>query len=99
MPPFQLAIGITLFACTLLSLTVVLLNKRSPDGKIQLPIHDHDDSEDAVLDGNGEAESEDPFNIIKPEDMLDGYPIGEDAFWAKVRDYHWIIYALILSHI
>lgn len=87
MPPFQLAIGATLFACGLLSLTVVLLNARSPEGKIQLPIHNDDESEDGVLDGNGEAESEDPFNIIKPEDVLDGYPIDEDEFWIKVRGH------------
>ena len=41
---------------------------RSKEGKIQLPT----------------ANEHDIFDVLKPEDVTDGYPIDEESFWTRV---------------
>jgi hypothetical protein len=73
MPVYQLETAIFLAVCSVLSFVIFLLS-RPRHGKIQLPVHT-----DEPLAHN------DPFDISKPEDAIDGYPINEDAFWRKVE--------------
>ncbi|KDQ53279.1 hypothetical protein JAAARDRAFT_72568 [Jaapia argillacea MUCL 33604] len=75
MPRYQLAIAIALAAAALVSLTVFWFYPPQPEGKIQLPIYTDEDR-------SGEP---DPFDVTKPEDVVDGHPIEEQAFWNRVR--------------
>ena len=75
MPRFQLETSILLCACALASLVDLLTYDRSREGKLRLPVH---------TTGELELEaSDDPFNVTKPEDVMDGYPIREGEFWAN----------------
>jgi len=76
MPRFQFEIAIVLAVSIACSLAVFYLT-RPEEGKIQLPTH-VESSEEAY-------HGPDPFDVTKPEDIIDGYPIGADAFWARVR--------------
>lgn len=73
---FELGVAITLAVSAGCSLILFYLT-REKDGKVQLPTH-VDESEDVV---NGH----DPFEVTTLEDIIDGYPIDADAFWASVR--------------
>jgi hypothetical protein len=74
MPQYQLPIAGVLAASTLASLVVFFLT-RTPEGKVQLPIR--------VQDGDL-VPAHDAFDVTKPEDIVDGYPIDEDKFWTRV---------------
>ena len=78
MPRFQLEIGGFLCGCALISLLVFFSDyQKSKAGRIKLPTH--------VEELDGEVhESDDPFNVTKPEDTIDGTPIREEEFWQKV---------------
>ncbi|KAF5378754.1 hypothetical protein D9615_006977 [Tricholomella constricta] len=79
MPRFQLEVCIALAIAAFGSVGIFYLN-RPKEGKIQLPTHvGTEDLEDDALHGH------DPFDVTKPEDIVDGYPIDGDAFWAKMR--------------
>ena len=70
MPHFQLEVVVALLACSLLSAVSIVFS--SPDeGKIKLPHF----AEDSAL--------QDPFDVTKPEDIVDGEPVDEANFWAK----------------
>ncbi|KAF7325781.1 Multidrug resistance-associated ABC transporter protein [Mycena kentingensis (nom. inval.)] len=70
MPPYELEFASSFAATGLLSAALFLLN-RPKEGKIQLPVAH-----------NGELDvGQDPFDVTKPEDVLDGYPIDEENFW------------------
>ncbi|PCH35119.1 multidrug resistance-associated ABC transporter [Wolfiporia cocos MD-104 SS10] len=72
MPQYQLEVAIALAVsagCSLLT----FLAMRPREGKIQLPVDDDD-----VL-------QRDPFNVTKPEDLIDGTPVNEEAFWFRAR--------------
>ncbi|KAJ7785356.1 multidrug resistance-associated ABC transporter [Mycena maculata] len=71
MPLYQLEIAIALALSALCS-SVFFFLSRPKEGKIQLPIY-------------SESVEEDPFDVTKPEDVIDGYPIEEDAFWTQVK--------------
>ncbi|KAJ7131700.1 multidrug resistance-associated ABC transporter [Mycena crocata] len=71
MPLYQLEIAVALAATALCSSVSFYVN-RPAEGKIQLPLHSEETYEDA-------------FDVAKPEDLLDGYPIDADAFWAKIK--------------
>jgi len=75
MPRFQLPIAVILIVSTALSFVVFILTRRT-EGKIQLPTHSNEEDE---------ALKHDPFNVTKAEDVVDGYPIDEQAFWSRVR--------------
>lgn len=82
---FQLPIAIVLGASTLTSAVALLLSKRNENGKIQLPTHSEE-----VLEGDHYAHH-DPLEVTRPEDVIDGYPIDEEAFWRRVRLYFWYL--------
>lgn len=79
MPEYQLPIAGVLAVTAVGSLVVLYLERPSVGGgKIQLPTHGED--EDSLL--------RDPFDVTKPEDAIDGYPINEGEFWNKACT-HW----------
>jgi hypothetical protein len=74
MPRFQLEVATALAVGALCSLSIFYLS-RPKEGKITLPTHS--DYEEVI--------TEDPFDVITPEDVLEGYPIDERKFWDQVR--------------
>ena len=77
MPRYELEVGILLCCCAFLSLVVHAWHNRPKEGAIKLPVYD-----DGGL--TSDAELEDPFNVTKPEDVINGYPIREEMFLLKV---------------
>jgi hypothetical protein len=77
MPLYQLQIAIALAAFSVCSAGLFFVRNLGPaEGKVQLPNH-VEGVEETYPDG-------DPFDVATPEDLLDGYPIDEAQFWAKV---------------
>nr|GAT52587.1 multidrug resistance-associated ABC transporter protein [Mycena chlorophos] len=72
--------GVAALSCVLLYLT------GPSEGKIQLPLHAEDNDELDV--------GEDPFDVAKPEDLIDGYPIDAEAFWKRTKRRKFFIAAL-----
>ncbi|KAJ7240591.1 multidrug resistance-associated ABC transporter [Mycena rebaudengoi] len=75
MPLYQFEIAVGLAASAVCSGAFLLLNRPS-EGKIQLPL---------LADSDPAHYEDDPFDVTRPEDIIDGYPIDGDAFWAKIR--------------
>src|SRR6267154_4648062 len=75
MPPYQLLLAEALVGATIIS-SFVLFLARSKEHKIHLPT-----TQDASL---ADDVNQDPFNVTKPEDFIDGEPIDEGTFWVKV---------------
>jgi hypothetical protein len=71
MPRFQLPIAIALVTSVVISL-ITFYFTQTKEGKIQLPIT-----------ANGQIER-DIFDVLRPEDVTDGYPIDEESFWTRV---------------
>lgn len=71
MPRFQLPIAIALAASVVISVLTFYLT-RTRKGKIQLP---------ATVDEHVEH---DPLDVIRPEDLTDGYPVDAEKFWIRV---------------
>jgi hypothetical protein len=69
MPRFQLQVAVLSVIGAACSLTVFYL-ARPEEGKIKLPHTEQDEF--------------DPFDVTRPEDLVDGYPIDEQAFWFRV---------------
>ena len=70
MPRFQLPIAIALVTSVFTSL-ITFYFTRTKEGKIQLPT------------ANGQNER-DIFDVLRPEDVTEGYPIDEESFWTRV---------------
>ena len=68
---FQLPISIALVISVVTSV-IAFYFTRTKEGKIQLPIAANEQNERDMLD------------VIKLEDVTDGYPIDEENFWTKV---------------
>ena len=68
---FQLPISITLVTSVVISLFTSYFT-RTKEGKIRLPTAANEQNE------------RDIFDVIRPEDVTDGYPIGEESFWTRV---------------
>ncbi|KAF7343123.1 ATP-dependent bile acid permease [Mycena venus] len=80
MPRYQLEIAIALNVAASCS-ALFFYRNRSREREIQLPRYDdapHAEPEDNYPDG-------DPFDVITAEDILDGYPLQEEKFWAQMR--------------
>ncbi|KAL0959849.1 hypothetical protein HGRIS_011525 [Hohenbuehelia grisea] len=76
MPRYELPVAISLVASSLASLFGFYL-ARPKEGKIKLPLHEDET--------NGfHVEQHDPFDVMTPADVVDGEPVEEEAFWAKV---------------
>ena len=71
---FQLHVAIALVVAALCSSFIFYLS-RPKEGKITLPTRSSSD----------EATERDPFDVVTPEDISEGYPIDEHTFWDKVR--------------
>jgi hypothetical protein len=71
MSQLQLPFAATLASSGLVSVGVLLITKPS-EGKVKLP--------DFIADST----SQDPFDVTKPEDIVDGEPVNEANFWARV---------------
>ena len=72
---FQSEIAVALALSAFGSLATFCLT-RPRKGKIQLPVH---------ADGSLDATSNrDPFDVTTPDDVIDGYPVDEEAFWKEV---------------
>ncbi|KAI0074080.1 multidrug resistance-associated ABC transporter [Panus rudis PR-1116 ss-1] len=91
MPPYQLPAAISLVVSAAVSLGTVLLSP--PDeGKVKLPTL-------GSVDEDGEP-LKDPFDVAAPEDMIDGEPLEEQTFWARMRIRKLILaflFAIILA--
>jgi hypothetical protein len=76
MPQFQLEIAAVLVAGVLSSSLFFAASYRNAkkEGKIKLPTYS--DSDDVATD--------DPFNVIQPEDIAEGEPLNERQFWTWV---------------
>lgn len=83
MPRFQLPIVIALVISAVTSL-ITFYFTRTKEGKIQL---------------STAVNELDIFDVLRPEDVTDGYPIDEESFWARVclRDAS-ILHGLILCN-
>ncbi|KAF8649184.1 hypothetical protein AX16_005982 [Volvariella volvacea WC 439] len=76
MPRIQLEVAVAL-AVSAAGSSLVFFLSREKEGKIQLPI---------VQDGTESLLHEhDPFDVTRPEDTIDGYPIEPEKFWQKMR--------------
>ncbi|KAJ6612747.1 P-loop containing nucleoside triphosphate hydrolase protein [Mycena sp. CBHHK59/15] len=73
MPLYQFEIAVALAITAACSSGFFYLN-RPKEGKIQLPVH-----------GESSSSLDDAFDVTKPEDVIDGYPIDGDAFWIQTR--------------
>ncbi|KAI0062503.1 ATP-binding cassette transporter [Artomyces pyxidatus] len=71
---FQLATAIALASSAVLSLAFFWLLKPR-EGKLKLPI---------TAEGEDDAPAHDPFDTTRPEDVIDGEPINEEGFWARI---------------
>jgi len=71
MSQYQLCVSILLVISVAGSLAIFYLT-RGKEGQIKLD------------DGYEHGNLPDPFNVTEPGDMVDGYPLDEDAFWVKV---------------
>ena len=80
MRPFELYVATALALSAFCSLTDLYLT-REKKGKIQLPTH-VDESEENLY-----HEEDDAFNVMTREDVIDGYPIDADVFWASVSRF------------
>lgn len=76
MPRFQLAVASTVLASAVVSAAVFAVYQPAT-GTIRLL---DDEDEQPELEGE-----KDPFDVTTAEDMVDGTPLFEDAFWQQVR--------------
>jgi hypothetical protein len=80
---FQLPISIALVTGVVTSL-ITFYFTRTKEGKIQLPVSANEQNE------------RDIFDVLRQEDVTDGYPIDEESFWTRVcrRDAITILQAM-----
>ena len=86
---FQFAVAIVLALSAVCSASLFFWLSPPSGGKIELPTsYDSDDEFEPELAGES-----DPFSVTKAEDFIDGKPIDEEKFWAKVGEV--IVIALL----
>lgn len=73
MSAYDFPVSIALSAGALSSLLFLVKQGTKTTGKIRIETED----EDSV--------NSDPFNVIQPMDLLDGFPVDEEKFWQRVR--------------
>ncbi|RXW18905.1 hypothetical protein EST38_g6949 [Candolleomyces aberdarensis] len=76
---FQFEVSITLSVTVIVSILAFYWAKQQGEAKIQLPTHN-----DEELDGDHYSK-QDPLEVTTPEDVIDGYPLEEEAFWRRMR--------------
>jgi len=86
MPTYLLPFSITTVVCAGLSAALrAWWAIRRPKDKLPTaysPITENEDQLEGVKD---------PFDIIEPEDIIDGDPLDEDEFWAKVGAFFVVV--------
>ena len=85
MLPFKLGFSVVLLVVGLLSAAILCYTwprqiKLDRDG-------DHE-----PLEGGFDVKLRDPFDILRPGDTIDGYPIAQDDFWKKMRIIKFFMY-------
>src|SRR5882762_1145420 len=86
----QLGLAICLTASAAFSGVLLYLN-RTKDAEISLPTHAGADDE-----ANETVTYGDPFDVIKPDDLSEGQPIDEQAFWFRVRSSALFMFSNVL---
>jgi hypothetical protein len=72
MPRLQLAIAVVLVLSSVASFSALFVARRT-ERNIQLPVY---------VDREAEY---DAFDVLKAEDIIDGYPVNAESFWTRVR--------------
>lgn len=75
MDQYQLSVVVSLGVCGLIS-SALLTRTKLVHGSLKLP----EIGQDAI--------SQDPFEVVKQEDVTDGEPISADKFWSRVCFKH-----------
>lgn len=79
MPQYQLLVAAILAAAGVGSILVLYFtSSRQP--KVQLSTSGEQD----------ESLLRDPFDVTRPEDLIDGYPINEEGFWNKAGTHQFL---------
>lgn len=76
MPWFEFEISLVSVVLVLGSCVAFWIT-REKEGQVKLPTYSGD------LDTRHFGES-DPFDVTKPEDVMDGYPLNGEGFWQRV---------------
>ncbi|KAL5499194.1 hypothetical protein ACEPAH_1712 [Sanghuangporus vaninii] len=82
------SIADTKMFCAVVLLVQLWLKK----GRVYLPL---DEEDDALL--NGRSEADDPFDVTKPEDVVDGGPVQEKEFWESIRRRKWTLLVIMVA--
>ena len=86
MPQYQLPIAAILTATGVGSILILYLTSPQQP-KVQLPTSGEQD----------ESLLRDPFDVTRPEDLVDGYPINEEAFWNKAGTHQFASSFLLIT--
>ena len=82
---FEFEISVVLAICVPVSCVVLWFTARAKEGGVKLPVHVGGEVT-RNADTGGYLSGDDPFDVTKPEDIIDGYPIDEDGFWKRVSN-------------
>lgn len=87
MLPFKLAFSIILVSLGVVSAIIIVWTRPRP---IKLDLN----GEYEPLEGALDATTRDPFDILQPEDTIDGHPIESEKFWRHVRSVKFALYVI-----
>jgi len=93
---FEFEISVVVAICVPVSCLVLWFTMRAKDGGVKLPVHVGEEVT-RNADAGGYLSGDDPFDVTKPEDIIDGYPIDEDGFWERVSK--WYLFSSVLPHL
>lgn len=88
MLPFKLGFSIVLLVSGLFSAALLAWNRPKP---IKLDL----DGDYEPLEGGSDTTQRDPFDILEPEDTIDGLPIEPERFWQSVRRMEFVLYGSV----
>ena len=83
---FESEISVVLAICVPVSCVALWFTTRAKEGGVRLPVYVGEEEEILTrsADAGGYLSGDDPFDVTKLEDIIDGYPIDEDEFWKRV---------------
>jgi len=93
---FEFEISVVLAICVPVSCVVLWFTTRAKEGGVKLPVHVGEEVT-RNADAGGYLSGDDPFDVTKPEDIIDGYPIDEDGFWKRVSK--WYLFSSVLPNL
>ncbi|KAG8803549.1 hypothetical protein FRC16_004675 [Serendipita sp. 398] len=102
MIPFLLHFSGCLFVAAVFSFALVVIPNIRKQKRLHLPLASSNSRHNERI-GNHEEEEEqeilagvkDPFDVVRPEDIVDGRPLDESNFWRKVRLIKVIMLAIL----